>query len=69
MVAGFGTCSVFLLFSILFYIPYERINCPGWCWGFHSVPRSLSFSSFFSLSLALIRADSVVVGFTYLNNK
>ena len=41
----------FLVFSILFFIPYERIKWPGWGrWGLSSfLSRSLSFSSLFSL--------------------
>ena len=59
-----------LLFSVVFFIPYGRIDCLGWVWEVQPlclVP--FPFLSFFSLSLALMRADPTVAGFWSLFNK
>ena len=56
---------LFFLVSVMFFIPYERITCPGWGRGFHSlclVPFVFLRSSHLSSFLALLRADSAVAG-------
>ena len=43
----------FLLFSVLFFIPYERIKCPGWGRRFHSLCPDPFFPSSCSSFLLL----------------
>ena len=64
---GVPNPASFILFSVLFFIPYESICCPGWGWVFHPLRRSISSPSRFSLvfpslslSLALMPADYAV---------
>ena len=42
---GSHTLPFFFLFSILFFIPYEQVNNPGWCERFH--PLFLDLFLFF----------------------
>ena len=62
------------MFSVMFFLPHDRINCPGWGWMFDPMcldPFPFLRSSHLSfLLLSFLGVDARRPrGFKYLNNK